>query len=96
MTRKPIQPNRPQPSLGRDTSSSDGTFVNIGTTMNPSGKSYSSNPTYSRGNTVTDEDLEKLSEALYIKESNNANQYITINLQKQTTSSNPTDQAPQP
>lgn len=59
-------------------------------------KVYSSNPTYSKGNTITDEDLEKLSEALYIKESNNANRYITINLQKQTTSSSPTDQAPQP
>jgi len=57
---------------------------------------YSSNPTYSKGNTVTDEDLEKLSEALYIKETNNANRFITINLQKQTTSSNPTDQASQP
>lgn len=59
-------------------------------------KVYSSNPTYSKGNTVTDEDLEKLSEALYIKETNNANRYITVNLQKQTTSSSPTDQAPQP
>ncbi|RLU15786.1 hypothetical protein DMN91_011542 [Ooceraea biroi] len=57
---------------------------------------YSSNPTYSKGNTVTDEDLEKLSEALYIKETNNANRYVTINLQKQTTSGSPTDQAPQP
>lgn len=53
------------------------------------------NPTYSRGNTVTDEDLEKLSEALYTKERNNANQYITLNLQKQTTSSSSIDQAPQ-
>ncbi|KAL0103442.1 hypothetical protein PUN28_017600 [Cardiocondyla obscurior] len=60
-------------------------------------KVYSSNPTYSKGNTVTDEDLEKLTEALYIKETNNnANQYVTVNLQKQTSSSNPTDQAPQP
>jgi hypothetical protein len=57
---------------------------------------YSSNPTYSKGNTVTDEDLEKLSEALYIKETNNANRFITVNLQKQTTSGNPTDQASQP
>lgn len=60
------------------------------------GKAYSSNPTYSKGNTVTDEDLEKLSEALYIKEANSPNRYITINLQKQTTSSSPTDEAPQP
>lgn len=59
-------------------------------------KVYSSNPTYSKGNTVTDEDLEKLSEALYIKETNNANRHITVNLQKQTTSNSPTDQAPQP
>ncbi|KMQ83445.1 placental protein 11 [Lasius niger] len=57
---------------------------------------YSSNPTYSKGNIVTDEDLEKLSEALYIKETNNANSYITVNLQKQTTSSSLMDQAPQP
>jgi len=57
---------------------------------------YSSNPTYSKGNTVTDEDLEKLSEALYIKETNNANRFITVNLQKQTTSGSPTDQASQP
>ncbi|XP_024882927.1 poly(U)-specific endoribonuclease homolog [Temnothorax curvispinosus] len=63
----------------------------------PTKKVYSSNPTYSKGNTVTDEDLEKLSEALYIKETNNnANQHITVNLQKQTTSSSLTDQAPQP
>ncbi|XP_050449513.1 endoribonuclease CG2145-like [Cataglyphis hispanica] len=59
-------------------------------------KIYSSNPTYSKGNIVTDEDLEKLSEALYIKETNNANSYIRVNLQKQTTSSNLMDQASQP
>lgn len=58
-------------------------------------KIYSGNPTYSRGNIVTDEDLEKLSEALYIKETNNANRYTTVNLQKQTTSSNLMDQASQ-
>ncbi|XP_011146267.3 poly(U)-specific endoribonuclease homolog isoform X2 [Harpegnathos saltator] len=57
---------------------------------------YSSNPTYSKENTVTDEDLEKLTETLYIKEMNNANQYITLNLQQKTTSGSPTDQAPQP
>lgn len=56
---------------------------------------YSSNPTYSKGNTVTDEDLEKLSEALYIKETNNANQFVTLNLQKRTSSGSPTDEAPQ-
>lgn len=60
------------------------------------GKAYSSNPTYSKGNIVTDEDLEKLSEALYIKEANNPNRYVTINLQKQTTSSSPKDEASQP
>ncbi|KAM0736971.1 Endoribonuclease [Formica fusca] len=59
-------------------------------------KIYSSNPIYSKGNIVTDEDLEKVSEALYIKETNNANSYIRINLQKQTTSSNLMDQASQP
>ncbi|KAG7199329.1 hypothetical protein KM043_018177 [Ampulex compressa] len=59
-------------------------------------KVYSSNPTYSKGNTITDEDLEKLSEALYIKDTNNANRHITLNLQKKTTGSSPTDEAPQP
>ena len=57
---------------------------------------YSANPTYSKGNTVTDEDLEKLAEALFIKDTNNANRYITLNLQKQTTSDNAADQAPKP
>ncbi|XP_050477099.1 endoribonuclease CG2145-like isoform X2 [Bombus huntii] len=59
-------------------------------------KTYSSNPTFSKGNTITDEDLEKLSEALFIKDNNNANRYITLNLQKQTSSSSTTDDAPQP
>ncbi|XP_054014446.1 endoribonuclease CG2145-like isoform X2 [Hylaeus anthracinus] len=59
-------------------------------------KVYSSNPTYSKGNTITDEDLEKLSEALFIKDNNNANRYITLNLQKQTTSSSTVDDASQP
>ncbi|XP_057318665.1 endoribonuclease CG2145 [Microplitis mediator] len=57
---------------------------------------YSSNPTYSKGNVVTDEDLEKLSEALFIKDNNNAFKHITINLQKQTNPSSPKDEAPQP
>ncbi|XP_043480501.1 poly(U)-specific endoribonuclease homolog isoform X2 [Leptopilina heterotoma] len=57
---------------------------------------FSSNPTFSKGNTVTDEDLEKLSEALFIKDANNAMKYITLNLQKQTTGSSPVDEAPQP
>lgn len=57
---------------------------------------YSSNPVYSKGNGVTDDDLIKLSEALFIKDSNNANRYITLNLQKQATGSNDADQAPQP
>ncbi|XP_076752183.1 uncharacterized protein LOC143424169 [Xylocopa sonorina] len=65
-------------------------------TTTANNKVYSSNPTYSKGNTITDEDLEKLSEALFIKDNNNANKYITINLQKQTTSSSTTDDAPQP
>ncbi|XP_012167789.2 endoribonuclease CG2145 isoform X2 [Bombus terrestris] len=59
-------------------------------------KTYSSNPTFSKGNAITDEDLEKLSEALFIKDNNNANRYITLNLQKQTSSSSTTDDAPQP
>ncbi|CAL7943123.1 unnamed protein product [Xylocopa violacea] len=65
-------------------------------TTTANNKAYSSNPTYSKGNTITDEDLEKLSEALFIKDNNNANKYITLNLQKQTTSSSTTDDAPQP
>jgi len=64
--------------------------------LNSTRKVFSSNPTYSKGNIVTDEDLEKLSETLYIKETNNANRYITVNLQKRTSSSSPTDQASQP
>lgn len=57
---------------------------------------YSSNPTYSKGNGITDDDLEKLSEALFIKESNNANKHITLNVQKQTSSDSTADDAPQP
>lgn len=57
---------------------------------------FSSNPTYSKGNTVTDEDLQKLSESLFIKDVNNANRFITLNLQKKTTGSSATDEAPQP
>lgn len=57
---------------------------------------FSANPTFSKGNTVTDEDLEKLSEALFIKDANNAMKHITLNLQKQTTGSSPVDEAPQP
>ncbi|XP_043274433.1 poly(U)-specific endoribonuclease homolog [Venturia canescens] len=60
------------------------------------GTTYSSNPIYSKGKTVTDDDLIKLSEALFIKDTNNAYRYITLNLQKKTTSSDTTDQAPQP
>ena len=59
-------------------------------------KQYSNNPTYSKGNLITDEDLEKLSEALFINDTNNANKYITLNLQKQITNSNAADQAPEP
>ncbi|XP_058809660.1 endoribonuclease CG2145-like [Phymastichus coffea] len=69
---------------------------NSGATSRTSGKTYSRNPTYSQGNTVTDEDLEKLSEALFMKDANNANGYITLNLQKQTSGSSPKDEAPQP
>ncbi|XP_011498918.1 PREDICTED: poly(U)-specific endoribonuclease homolog [Ceratosolen solmsi marchali] len=61
-----------------------------------SGKVFSSNPTYSKGNAITDEDLQKLSEALFIKDVNNANKYITLNLQKTTTGSNSKDEAVQP
>ncbi|XP_015517306.2 endoribonuclease CG2145 [Neodiprion lecontei] len=57
---------------------------------------FSSNPTYSKGNTVTDEDLIKLAESLFIKDVNNANRYITLNLQKRTTGSSAADEAPQP
>lgn len=57
---------------------------------------YSSNPTYSKGNQVTDDDLVKLSESLFIKDNNNAFRYINLNLQKQTTGSNKKDESPQP
>lgn len=33
---------------------------------------------------------------MFIKDTNNANKYITLNVQKQTTGSNPKDEAPQP
>ncbi|XP_032684675.1 poly(U)-specific endoribonuclease homolog isoform X2 [Odontomachus brunneus] len=92
-TGRPVQPSNPWPASSGSTSPAGASPV-AGVT-NPTNKVYSSNPTYSKGNTVTDEDLEKLSEALYIKETNNANRYITLNLQKQTTSSSPIDQAPQ-
>lgn len=59
-------------------------------------KVYTSNPIYSKGNTVTDDDLEKLSEALFLKDNNNAFKYITMDLQKQTHSDNPKDEAPLP
>lgn len=96
-TRPSHQPNRP---VSPEVAAAGGTAAIAGaTTVTTPGstttKVYSSNPTYSKGNTATDEDLEKLSEALYIKE-NNINPYVTINLQKKTTSSSPTDQAPQP
>ncbi|XP_048510487.1 endoribonuclease CG2145-like isoform X1 [Athalia rosae] len=55
---------------------------------------FSSNPTFSKGNTVTNDDLQKLSEALFIKDTNNAKRYITLNLQQRSSGS--TDQAPQP
>ncbi|XP_012220789.1 endoribonuclease CG2145 [Linepithema humile] len=101
---RPSQPSQPS-QFSRTESPGAGVTVAGATTeaagaanrvLDSHGKAYSSNPTYSKGNTVTDEDLEKLSEALYIKEANNPNRYITINLQKQTTSSSPTDEAPQP
>lgn len=96
-TRPSHQPNR---SISPGVAAAGGTAAIAGAAavtsrVSDSTKKYSSNPTYSKGNTATDEDLEKLSEALYIKE-NNINPYVTINLQKQTTSSSPTDQAPQP
>ncbi|XP_011306209.1 poly(U)-specific endoribonuclease homolog [Fopius arisanus] len=59
-------------------------------------KIYSSNPTYSKGNGVTAEDLEKLSEALWIKDNNNAWKHIKVNLQRQTSSSSTRDEAPEP
>ncbi|CAG5103671.1 Similar to CG2145: Poly(U)-specific endoribonuclease homolog (Drosophila melanogaster) [Cotesia congregata] len=42
-------------------------------------KVYSSNPIYSKGNTVTDDDLEKLSEALFLKDNNNAFNLLKVN-----------------
>lgn len=80
-------PTQPRPATGAGSAPA---------VTDSTGRVYSSNPTYSKGNTITDEDLEKLSEALYIKETNNnANRHVTLNLQKKTTSSSPTDEAPQ-
>lgn len=73
-----------------------GSSANAPANTVPGQRMFVSNPTYSKGNTVTDEDLEKLSEALFIKDSNNANKHITLNLQKKTTGSSTTDEAPQP
>jgi len=102
---RPLQPSQPS-QFGRTESPRAATTASVtvtgattkaaGAVLDSHGKVYSANPIYSKGNTVTDEDLEKLSEALYIKETNNPNRYVTINLQKQTTSSSPTDEAPQP
>ncbi|XP_029174931.1 poly(U)-specific endoribonuclease homolog [Nylanderia fulva] len=100
ISEKPTQLAQPNqyngPALPRDVKTNVVTDATTRAAADSTKKTYSSNPTYSKGNTVTDEDLEKLSEALYIKETNNANQYITVNLQKRTTSSNLMDQAPQP
>ncbi|XP_015608347.1 poly(U)-specific endoribonuclease homolog [Cephus cinctus] len=87
----PVQPYGQPGHQGSQQTGGGGTST--GTTTR---KVYSSNPTYSKGNTITDEDLEKLSEALFIKDVNNANRYITVNLQKKTTGSSPIDEAPQP
>ncbi|CAL1677446.1 unnamed protein product [Lasius platythorax] len=94
---QPAQSNQyNRPALPRDVRTNVVTDATTRAVADFTTKMYSSNPTYSKGNIVTDEDLEKLSEALYIKETNNANSYITVNLQKQTTSSSLMDQAPQP
>ncbi|XP_014218463.1 poly(U)-specific endoribonuclease homolog [Copidosoma floridanum] len=74
-----------------------GAAAAAGTIEANAGKStYQMNPVYSKGIGVTDEDLEKLSEALFLRDVNNAYKYITLNLQKKTKSSNPKDEAPEP
>jgi hypothetical protein len=91
------QSGRPGISTGAAIAAGAGAAAAAGATSSSgSNKVFSSNPTYSKGNTVTDEDLQKLSEALFIKDVNNANKYITINLQKTTNGNNPKDEAPQP
>ncbi|XP_078039370.1 uncharacterized protein LOC144471323 [Augochlora pura] len=111
-SRQPVYPNQPgqtQPGRGKPSGASiaggalaggaiAGGAIAAGTLGGKTGTAttYSSNPTYSKGNGITDEDLEKLSEALFIKDTNNANRYITLNVQKQTTSSSTADDAPQP
>ena len=94
----PTQPGQSKPSTGAIAGGAlaGGALAGAAVAGAASTTKYSSNPTYSKGNTITDEDLEKLSEALFIKDTNNANKYITLNLQKQTTSSSTTDDASEP
>ncbi|XP_015428900.1 PREDICTED: poly(U)-specific endoribonuclease homolog [Dufourea novaeangliae] len=96
----PAQPGRTRPSTGAIAGGALAGGALAGAAAagaaSSANKAYSSNPTYSKGNTITDEDLEKLAEALFIKDNNNANRHITLNLQKQTSSSSTTDDAPQP
>lgn len=89
-----IQPTSQPGKSGISTGAAAGAAV--GAAADAAGQKYSSNPTFSKGDTITNEDLEKLAEALFIKDSNNAMKYITLNIQKQTTGSSPVDEAPQP
>ncbi|KAJ8674398.1 hypothetical protein QAD02_005660 [Eretmocerus hayati] len=89
------QAGRPSVSPGAALATG-GAIGAIGAGAAAASNKYSSNPTFSKGKTVTDEDLEKLTEALFIKDANNAFKYITLNLQKSTTGSNPKDEASQP
>lgn len=59
-------------------------------------KTYTTNPIYSKGNAITDDDLEKLTEALWLKDNNNAWRHVKVNLQRQTSSSSGKDEASEP
>ncbi|XP_075973577.1 uncharacterized protein LOC142974889 [Anticarsia gemmatalis] len=67
-----------------------------GTPVLPSTIVNNNRGTNSNGNTVTDAELQTLSEELLRKDTNNAARYITINYQEKTTSQSSQDKAPLP
>ncbi|KAJ8736209.1 hypothetical protein PYW08_006865 [Mythimna loreyi] len=72
-----------------------GTPSRPGTPVLPS-SIVNNNPGSTNTNTVTDAEIETLSEELLRKDTNNAARYITINYQAKTTSRSPVDLAPLP
>ncbi|KAJ8674412.1 hypothetical protein QAD02_005674 [Eretmocerus hayati] len=53
-------------------------------------------PSTGHGSGVSDSELADLTESLFKHDDNNANKYLTINLQQRTNGNNPDDMAPQP